>query len=246
MISKKFINKIVGKFGVEVHGKGYLQSLAKAEFKQDCFDIQKQLINIKNPIIFDVGANRGNVVEKYLLKFPFAIIHAFEPFPESFTTLKNRFQNNPNVSCIPKAVASSKGIKEFFVNKNVDTNSLLKPTVTGLSSDEQVKNISSIQIETILLDEYCESEQINHIDILKMDIQGGEYEALKGLSKLLSKRNIELIYSEVYFVEQYEGQPLFHDISSLLHKHGYQLKDIYNPIYGKGCIAWADVIFTKK
>ena len=86
---------------------------------------------------------------------------------------------------------------------------------------------------------------IDRIDILKMDIQGGEYEALKGLHKMLSQRKIDLIYSEVYFVEQYEGQPLFHDISLLLFQYGYQLQDIYNPIYGNGCIAWADVIFVK-
>ena len=35
MISKKLINKTAGRFGVEVHGKGSLQSLAKGEFKQN-------------------------------------------------------------------------------------------------------------------------------------------------------------------------------------------------------------------
>ena len=245
MISKRSINKIAGRFGVELHGKGYLQALAKAEFKKNCFEVQQQLIHKKNPLIFDLGANRGNVVEQYLSYFPSAIIHAFEPFPDSYNILNERYANNPKVFCLPKAVSSDNAIKEFFVNKNVDTNSLLKPKVTGLSSDNQVSNVATIKVESIILDDYCARENIDHIDILKMDIQGGEYDALKGLKNLLSEKRISLIYSEVYFVEQYERQPLFHDISKLLFQYGYQLQDIYNPIYGQGCIAWADVIFTK-
>lgn len=245
MISKKAINKIAGRFGVEIHGKGYLQTLAKGEFKQNCFEVQQQLIQKSNPVIFDIGANRGTVVETYLLHFPQATIHAFEPFPASFEILKKRYANNQNVICVAKAASSSAGIKEFFVNKNVDTNSLLKPTFSGLSSDKQVRNLATINVESVVLDDYCEKGKIEHIDILKMDIQGGEFDALKGLTQLLIQKKIDCIYSEVYFVEQYEGQPLFHDISRLLFQFGYQLQDIYNPIYGNGCLAWADVVFTK-
>ena len=62
---------------------------------------------------------------------------------------------------------------------------------------------------------------------------------------MLSKSAIDLIYTETYFVEQYEAQPLFHDILKLLFNYGYILQDIYNPIYGNRHIAWADVIFAK-
>lgn len=245
MFNKKRINNIARKFGVEVHGKGYLQSLAKGEFKQDCFQVQQQIIKKRNPVIFDLGANRGNVVEKYLDYFKGATIYAFEPFPDSFNFLKNRFLKNNNIHCFEKAVVSTSGFKEFFVNKNVDTNSLLKPQKTGLSSDEQVKNLKKIEVEGLVLDEFCDNKNIRHIDILKMDIQGGEFDALKGLQNMLSRSAIDLIFTETYFVEQYETQPLFHDISKLLFNYGYILQDIYNPIYGNGHIAWADVIFVK-
>lgn len=245
MFNKKRINNIARKFGVEVHGKGYLQSLEKGEFKQDCFQVQQHIIKKRNPVIFDVGANRGNVVEQYLKYFPAASIYAFEPFPESFHFLNNRFLENNSIHCFEKAVASSAGSKEFFANKNIDTNSLLKPQKTGLTSDEQVKNLTKIEVEGVVLDEFCTKDNIIHIDILKMDIQGGEYDALKGLQNMLSKSAIDLIYTETYFVEQYVAQPLFHDISKMLFNYGYILQDIYNPIYGNGHIAWADVIFIK-
>ncbi len=245
MIRKKNINKIIGRFGVELHGKGYLQSLAKAEFKKDCFEVQRQLIKKVDPVVFDIGANVGDVTAKYLEYFPDSTIYAFEPFPDCFDLLSSRYSATNNVRCFKNAVSSTEGPKTFFVNKNVDTNSLLSPRKTGLTSDEQVKNISTIKVDSIVLDDFCTSENIKHIDILKMDIQGGEYDALKGLKGILSTSSIDLIYSEVYFVEQYKEQPLFHDISKLLFGYGYHLQDIYNPIYGNGSIAWADVIFTK-
>ncbi|MEO6707243.1 MAG: FkbM family methyltransferase [Ginsengibacter sp.] len=245
MISKRKLNKLLERFGVEIHGKGYLQSLAKGDFKRDCFQVQADFIETKRPVIFDIGANRGTVVETYLNYFPDATIYAFEPFPDSFDMLKNRFASQKNVHCVESAVASSKGLKEFFVNRNVDTNSLLKPQKTGLRSDEQVNNTGIISVDTLILDDFCKAKGIDHMHILKMDIQGGEFDALKGLHNMLSHSAIDLIYSEVYFIQQYEGQPLFHDISALLFKYGYQLQDIYTPIYGNNNLAWADVIFRR-
>ncbi len=245
MIRKAKINNIIGKFGVELHGKSYLQALAKGEFKNDTFEIQKALIKQQAPVIFDIGANTGSITAKYLKYFPNCDVYSFEPFPDSYRHLESRFTNFGNVHCSQKAVASTVGSKIFYVNKNADTNSLLRPQKTGLRSDEQVANMTAINVESIVLDEFCVVENIKHIDILKMDIQGGEYDALVGLDAMLSNNSIDLIYSEVYFIQQYENQPLFHDISQLLFKYDFYLQDIYNPIYGNGHLAWADVIFTR-
>jgi FkbM family methyltransferase len=241
---KRLINKILGNFGLELHGTGYLQALAKGEFHRDSFSLQKQLAT-KASIIFDIGANRGDVSAEYLKHFPAATIYAFEPFPGTFQSLQAKFAGNQRLKCFPFAVSSTEGSDTFYVNKNVDTNSLLRPQETGLSSDNQVKNISTIKVDTISLDTFCNQNGIDRIDILKMDIQGGELNVLKGALRLLENRKVGIIYSEVFFVEQYENTPLFHDISKFLHGFGYTLQDIYNPMYGQGNIAWADVIFTK-
>jgi FkbM family methyltransferase len=244
---KSIVNKYLRKINLELHGTGYLQSLAKGEFKKDAFEVQKSLLSNK-PVktIFDVGANRGDVYIRYRNLFPEADVYAFEPFPESYNILTKRHGNDPRLHLHTVAVAEKAEQKDFFVNFSPDTNSLLKPQKTGLRSDEQVDNKGVIKVETITLDSFCEQHKINQIDILKMDIQGGEYAALQGCKKLLSEGRIRLIYSEVYFIEQYEQQPLLHDISKLLHTYGYYPQDIYSPIYGKECIAWADVIFVKR
>ena len=88
-------------------------------------------------------------------------------------------------------------------------------------------------------------EKITHINILKLDIQGYELKALKGAEDLLRSKKIDLIYTEAYFIQQYHDQPLFPEIAMYLSKFGYQLQDIYNPIYGNDKIAWCDAIFMR-
>ena len=63
------------------------------------------------------------------------------------------------------------------------------------------------------LDSFCKNEQIERIDLLKMDVQGGELGILKGANQLLAQQKIDVIYSEVFFVPMYQNQPLFGEIS---------------------------------
>jgi FkbM family methyltransferase len=243
---KQLINKYLGRFGVELHGKGYLQSLAKGEFKKDALTIQKDLLGGQASVIFDVGANRGDVSAEYRQHFPDAKIFAFEPFPGSLESFRGKHARDSGINSFQLALAAEKGNRTLYVNQSVDTNSLLPGTSTGLSSDQHVKNVTTLNVETTTIDDFCGERGINRIDILKMDIQGGEWDALRGAASLLKAGSIGLIYSEVYFIEQYEKQPLFHDISKLLHRYGYYLQDLYSPIYGNGSLAWGDAVFTRR
>ncbi len=54
---------------------------------------------------------------------------------------------------------------------------------------------------------------MQHVDVLKLDVQGSELQVLKGASGMLAAGGISLIYAEVHLVEVYEGQPLLHDVT---------------------------------
>ncbi len=241
-MNKGLLNKYFQKFGFEIHGTGYLQSVKKGAFKEDAFTVQKEML--KNcSTIFDVGANRGEITSKYAELFPQANVYAFEPFPDSFKILESKFFGNKRIECFQNAIGAVNTKSNLFVNRNVDTNSLLSSVKIGLSSDQQVKNVGVIEVDVCTIDDFCRNKLINSIDILKLDIQGSELFALKGATELLKNKRINLIYSEVYFKKQYENQPLFPDISKFLEQFEYYLQDFYTPIYGKGNLAWCDVIF---
>jgi FkbM family methyltransferase len=241
-MNKGLLNRYFQKFGFEIHGTGYLQSVKKESFKEDAFAIQKELAGNCSTIL-DIGANRGEITLKYAQLFPLATVYAFEPFADSFKVLESEFSSNERVHCFQKAIGAANGKGKLFVNRNVDTNSLLSAIKMGLSSDQQVKNVGDVEVEIVTIDQFCHDHSIDSIDILKLDIQGGELSALAGARGLLKDKRIRVIYTEVYFKQQYQDQPLFPDLCNFLEPYDYHLQDLYNPIYGKGNLVWCDAIF---
>lgn len=242
-MKKETMNKILRRFGVELHGLGFIQSLKKSDFQENAFDIQQKLMLNVPKVIFDIGANRGDTAIKYSNLFPTAKVYAFEPFAETFIKLKDNVKDYPNINIYNFAIAEKIGETIFYSNKNEDTNSILSSSKIGLSSDEQVKTIGQAIVNTETIDSFCLNHKIEKIEILKMDIQGAELLALTGAINLLEEKKIGLIYTETYFRRQYNNQPLFHEISKFLGDYGYYIQDIYSPIYGNGSIAWCDAIF---
>ena len=194
-MKKENINKFLSRFGFEVHGNGYIQSLKKTSFKEDAFEVQYKILSGEARFIFDVGANRGDTAIKYSTLFDQAKVYAFEPFPETYEKLLNNIKNYEKIVPGQFAIADKKGQAVLFSNFNEDTNSLLPSDKIGLSSDQQVKNKSSITVQTQTIDNFCLDKNIQQIDILKMDIQGSELAALKGSVDLLEKNKIKLIYT---------------------------------------------------
>ncbi|GAB4231562.1 MAG: hypothetical protein Tsb0021_10060 [Chlamydiales bacterium] len=212
------------------------------------FEAQKKLIKSLNPVIFDVGTHIGETVASYYKMFPKSTIHCFEPFPASFESLRLRFHQETNIHLNSCALSDECGVASFNVNSGKATNSLLdasknceKWVPPGLMLLEE-----KIQVSSFTLDAYVEKNQISRIDILKMDTQGSELKVLRGARELLTKKKIQVIYTEICFVPLYEQQGSFHEISAFLFPLGYQLYDIYNRRYSKnGQVKWADVIYVQ-
>lgn len=209
-------------------------------------DLRELFGNCPPKVIFDLGAHEGHLSEKYLSIFPDSQIFAFEPSYEAFAILSKRFEHTPKVTCSKTAVASQTGSAQLFLNRFNQTNSLLPaaPEVNTYLDAELVENLGTAQVDTITLDDFCRSNAIKRINLLKMDVQGGELMVLEGAQKLLSEGAIEMIYTEVNFVNLYKDQVGFHELSDYLSKHGFALYGFYYLSYGKnGMLAWSDALF---
>ena len=94
------------------------------------------------------------------------------------------------------------------------------------------------------LNSYCAANGIDRIDLLKLDIQGGELAALCGAANLLERAAVKVLISEVEFVELYEGQPLFCSIVGFLARYGYGLYALPKLVPDElGQLCWADAVF---
>ena len=110
---KKIIKKIISIFGYNI-------SKIDKKYKKLSFnDIHKLKIDIDNPLIFDVGANKGQSIRRFKKIFPKSIIHAFEPIKEEFVKLEDEFKNDINFRNEILSLAESYPEIEFiFRGKN--------------------------------------------------------------------------------------------------------------------------------
>jgi FkbM family methyltransferase len=195
--------------------------------------------------VFDVGAFQGEATRSYLELFPTAEIYAFEPYPPSYDALQAKYAANPRVHLVNAAVSSGNGEATFYVNGIPSTNSLLpRPAAGRRYFSPQAITRSTISVPTIRIDEFRAARDVGVPDILKLDIQGMELEALRGAEETLKSGLVSLIFSEVTFVPHYEGGVLFDEISAHLRERGYTLFNIYEMHSASiGQLRFGDAIF---
>lgn len=220
-------------------------------FPLDPYFAQKEFIErlgISDPVIFDIGAHKGETVRRYKGLFKDSSIHCFEPFPDNVRVLRSRYSSDPTVHVFELAVSDSCGMKTFYVNENDATNSLLPREKSGRRYYSKAAAAKTqLDMKTITIDEVMKQHHIESLDILKLDIQGGELMALQGAENALHQQRISIIYSEALFVPHYENNPLLRDIWNYLQQFGYTIFNIYD-LYraANGQLRFADVIFVSK
>lgn len=213
----------------------------------NAFREQEKLLKLSRtqaPVIFDVGAHYGATVAQYRALFPKSRIYAFEPYPESFEMLRRRTAGDASVHRVNSAVADHPGKRTLFVNHRDDTNSLLPRAIGRRYYPLDAGPRGAIEVEAVTLDDFVNQNGVDRIDILKMDIQGGELDALKGASKILAEGRCSVIYTEITFIPHYEQGAMFHELCSFLQKYGYTLYNIFNLTTAKdGQLRQADALF---
>lgn len=212
----------------------------------DPFVDQRELLRgVDVKTILDVGANIGQTTARYRCLFPEATIHAFEPTPDAFTAMAATYGGCPQVVLHQLAVTDRDGTHEFYLNQFNVTNSLLAidPRSADFCDRAMAAPKDRTQVRGVRLDDFCREHRLDRIDLLKMDIQGGEGRALAGASELLTRQRIRMIFTEVLFAPLYEGQTSFSELTAELERHRYRLFGLYALQPTAAGLAWADAIY---
>lgn len=158
--------------------------------------LKKEFANREKVCLFDVGANRGQFLKHLIAAFSHSEIYSFEPNLECFKILKNSVRNIPNVKCLNFGLGNISGEFPIYLPKKdllSERATLLPNAINFLKANEQVLT-QSIQVKT--LDIFCEENNIQFIDFLKIDTEGYEFNVLLGASRLINEKRINIIQFE--------------------------------------------------
>jgi FkbM family methyltransferase len=208
----------------------------------EAFAIQRRLVRSERAVIADVGAHVGQTAKSYRTLFPQATIHSFEPFPASFDTLARTLEGDPGAHAHALALGAAPGRGSLNVNRSSATNSLLPSDARAHSywGRDLLDTNSTIDVRITTLDVFCAEQSIPHLDILKLDVQGSEFEVLTGAAGLLQRQAIDLVYMEMITAPTYVGQHDLHDYLGLARSYGYVLFDFYNAVRKRGRLLQTD------
>jgi len=145
-------------------------------FEQDTVALFKKIIKPGMNIV-DIGAHIGYYTTFFAkLVGSTGAVYAFEPDPDNFKLLERNTKKYQNVKLYNLAVADQIGAIDFYkVTKSTGCHSII-PT------DDSIK----ISVPAITLDKFISENGIAHINIIKIDIEGGESLAFAGMRDLFS------------------------------------------------------------
>lgn len=177
--------------------------------------------------IFDVGANVGLYSLLAARKKPTALVHAFEPTPALVEIIKTNLKLNGLQNVVLNMAAVGQAPGQAFLHRCAGANQ----SNEGMNFVSQTgQDEFDVATEVVALDDYCQQRGITSIALLKMDIEGSEYNAILGCQTLLQNKAIGCIFMELVEWDANRSGNSTTDIKKLLWKHGYQM---YSLEHGK-------------
>ncbi len=175
--------------------------------------------------IFDIGANIGLYSLLASAANPHAAIHAFEPTPEIVETLLENIRLNDarNISVNPLGISHYSGkafLQRFMGGEDI---------YDGMNFISTEKSAEvNLPIDVVAIDDYCRQNGAARIDLMKMDIEGGEYNALLGAKNLLESQAIGCIFLELVEPHANRAGHSTVEIKRLLANAGYQIFTLHS------------------
>jgi FkbM family methyltransferase len=185
-------------------------------------------------VVIDIGAHIG----RYTITSSKQVgntgkVVAIEADPDNFEILKRNIalNNLTNVLPLNYAIYSTKTkIKLYEQSASAKYNSIM------LTRAEKTKNYVEVNADT--LDNILEQNGINQVNWIKIDVEGAEFEVLKGSTKTLSGENVSL-FLEIHNIEDPNH---YHNVLDFLKYHDYEMTfELRFDVSGEG-----HLIFRKK
>jgi FkbM family methyltransferase len=117
-------------------------------------------------IVFDVGGYEGQWASDLFSRYR-CRIHVFEPYPPYAQMIAERFSHNPQISTHAFGLAGETGLSALNIDQ--DSSSVFKASA------------QTVEISLVSAADFIRDNRIDQINLMKINIEGGEYPLLEQL-----------------------------------------------------------------
>ena len=194
----------------------------------------------ENPVIIEAGAHIGSDTLEMAKLWQNATIHAFEPVPHLFQILEKNTKDIPNIHIYSLALSAETGEVDMHISSGESnaSSSILAPK-EHKDVHPNVLFQEKITVKSTTIDDWARQHKIHKIDMLWLDLQGFELPVLKKSGSIL--RDLNVIYTEVNLIENYENNATYTELKNWLSTQGFVVK--------REALAWKDagnVLFIRE
>ncbi len=189
--------------------------------KETCLDRDYERIGVPlqpDWTVVDVGAGLGDFTVLAARCCPRGVVHAYEPFPESFALLQENIRLNglTNVRAFPKAVGGA-GADSLTLYA---TGAAVQHRTAGAAAAEPAIVVGSLTLAAVLAD-------LPRCDLLKLDVEGAEYEILF-TAEAAALAKVRRLSMEVHDGVTAHTRA---DLARFLQERGFQVNVRPNPVH---------------
>ena len=207
--------------------------------------IAKYSQNLQFDNLVDIGCHKGEFLESFLKLKKIKKFYCFEPQKKIFKDLIKNFGKNKRVVLFNLALGSNSKMKKIYISNYLTSVSTMSK-FNNNSKYLKFKNFLLGDTKRTQNSSLVKQSTVDHVfrrvplkkTFFKIDVEGYEYNVLKGSRKKIKEANYVLV--ECQFTNQYKNS--FNQVAKFLHKNKFEvIKNFYFPT-----LHYKDVLFKKK
>lgn len=179
-LGTKIFNQINYLYQLHIAQKPFF--VAHRKWIQDKGDIKLRLAYDLNPssVVFDIGGYKGDFANALYLQYQCSI-YLFEPVGDFYQICKKRFLGNTKIKCFNYGLSNDDS--DILISRDDDASSTARKTGGHLKEKIALKDVMTTM----------ENIYVHEIDLLKINIEGGEYDVLPRLIETGFIKNIRFL-----------------------------------------------------
>lgn len=180
------------------------------------FNFEKYIMGDIETIV-DLGANIGLSSLYFQYRFPKAMITCVEPVQDNIDVLtKNKNQNKFNWNIVKGAIQDKEGTVTLHPNEWWSSSTVTEKVANSRENKdgrlEKILKMPTEDVNAYTLDSIMSMSNMDHIDILKMDIEGAEEDTILNAGEWIKNVKILIVEIHVKYVNRQKIEDKLHEL----------------------------------